>query len=171
VHQFWHFKVHHSLSQLKFYDIALERSGKAPFLIQFWGQMELQDIHNNNLVKVPVIVVGRKVSASEVVWEKSDCWPIDTTYYIKHDESKIAYMYLYYVLKSANLQNLRGGIGIPSLNRNVASELFIPLPDMLTQEAIVTHIENEQKLVESTQQLIALYEQKIKDRTNKLCNK
>ena len=30
MHQFWHFKVHHFPSQLKFSDGALERSGKAP---------------------------------------------------------------------------------------------------------------------------------------------
>ena len=30
MHQFWHFKVHHFPSQLKFSDDALERSGKAP---------------------------------------------------------------------------------------------------------------------------------------------
>ena len=30
MHQFWHFKVHHLPSQLKFSDGALERSRKAP---------------------------------------------------------------------------------------------------------------------------------------------
>jgi type I restriction enzyme M protein len=57
-------------------------------------------------------------------------------------------------------------------NLSFVRKLQIPLPDMLTQQAIVKKIENEQKLVDGNQLLIALYKQKIKDRISRLwqCN-
>jgi len=39
--------------------------------------------HNESLIKGPVIIVGRKGSVGVVHYEKDDCWPIDTTYFIK----------------------------------------------------------------------------------------
>lgn len=44
----------------------------------------------------------------------------------------------------------------------------ILLPDIPLQQVIAERIENEQKLVDASWQLIALYEQKIKDRIDKL---
>jgi restriction endonuclease S subunit len=139
-------------------------SGPYPVL----GSNGVAGYHNRSFVKGPVIVVGRKGSAGEVVWEESDCWPIDTTYYITHEEKKIAYRYLYYTLKMATLQNLRGGTGIPGLNRNDAYDLEIYLPDLPTQLSIVNRIDSEQKLIDANRELIKLYEQKIKDRIERL---
>jgi type I restriction enzyme M protein len=58
----------------------------------------------------------------------------------------------------------------PSINQNDVNELDIPLPAYQVQQAIVECIENEHVLIKASRQLIALYEQKIKDRINKLWN-
>lgn len=139
-------------------------SGPYPVL----GSNGVAGYHNSSFVKGPVIVVGRKGSAGEVVWEDRDCCPIDTTFYIKHDESKIAYKYLYYVLKLANLQNLRGGTGIPGLNRNDAYEVLIRLPNLSTQHTILQRISREEEIVNTTRELISLYNQRIIDRIESL---
>lgn len=139
-------------------------SGPYPVL----GSNGVAGYHNSSFVKGPVIVVGRKGSAGEVVWEDRDCCPIDTTFYIKHDESKIAYKYLYYVLKMANLQNLRGGTGIPGLNRNDAYEVLIRLPNLSTQHTILQRISREEEIVNTTRELISLYNQRIIDRIESL---
>ncbi len=86
----------------------------------------------------------------------------------KHDESKIAYKYLYYVLKMANLQNLRGGTGIPGLNRNDAYEVLIRLPNLSTQHTILQRISREEEIVNTTRELISLYNQRIIDRIESL---
>ncbi len=49
-------------------------------------------------------------------------------------------------------------------NREELKILKVPLPDIPTQERIVTEIENEQRLVSTNDQLITLFELKIKDR-------
>jgi len=45
---------------------------------------------------------------------------------------------------------------------------MIPLPSIAIQQRIVEQIDTEQKLIDANLQLIALYENKIKDRINKL---
>ena len=45
--------------------------------------------HNEFLVEGPAIIIGRKGSSGEVVWEESSCFPIDTTYYVKADSQRI----------------------------------------------------------------------------------
>ncbi len=50
----------------------------------------------------------------------------------------------------------------PSINSTDVESLKIPLPDLDTQRAIVAEIEQEQRLVDSTKELISLFEAKIK---------
>ena len=60
------------------------------------------------------------------------------------------------------------GANIKSLNQTALNNLEIPIPSLEEQQQIVNRIEQEQQLVNSNEQLIALYEQKIKDEINKL---
>jgi type I restriction enzyme M protein len=48
------------------------------------GSNGITGYHNNYLVEGPTIVVGRKGSAGEVTLIEQNCFPIDTTYYVKH---------------------------------------------------------------------------------------
>jgi len=60
------------------------------------------------------------------------------------------------------------GSAQPKLNQQALNSIPIPLPDLATQERIITQIECEQALVKSTRELVALFEQKIKDRIAKV---
>jgi len=116
-------------------------------------------------LKPPAIIVGRKGSAGEVVYIDKPCFPIDTTYYVKTKTNNINFIFLFFILKSMNLQDLKGGAGIPGLNRNdVYRTNKIPLPPLSVQKKIVAQIEEEQKLVDANKKLIEIYEQKIKDK-------
>jgi len=125
------------------------------------GSNGIVGYHNSSFVQGPAIVVGRKGSAGEVVWEDRNCWPIDTTFYVKHDESKVDYRYLYYVLKMVKLQNLRGGTGSPGLNRNDAYEVKIPLPSLSTQKDITQRIGKEEAIVNATRELVSIHIERI----------
>ena len=46
----------------------------------------------------------------------------------------------------------------------VLKQIEIPLPPLATQQAIVAQIESEQEIIEANKKLIAMYEQKIKDK-------
>jgi len=128
------------------------------------GSNGISGYHNDYLIKGPAIIVGRKGSAGEVVWEDINCFPIDTTYYIRlNNKKKTNLKYIYYILKEMKLQSIKNGAGIPGLNRNdVYSKYKIPLPSIEIQKEIVNRIENEQKAINANKELITIFENKIK---------
>ncbi|HYT43701.1 MAG TPA: restriction endonuclease subunit S, partial [Methylomirabilota bacterium] len=77
-------------------------------------------------------------------------------------------VFLTHVLKlSAFRQRMfEGGTGanIKSLNQGTLSNLTIPYPPMEVQKQIVSQLEEEQKLINTSDRLIEIFEQKIKDK-------
>jgi len=134
------------------------------------GSNGISGYHNEYLIEGPAIIVGRKGSAGEVVWEERNCYPIDTTYFIKVVNSrKVNLKYLYFILKSLNLQELRGGAGIPGLNRqDVYSKHKIRLPSIKIQEKIAAEIDAENDVVEQNKKLIEVFERKIKNKISEV---
>ena len=59
---------------------------------------------------------------------------------------------------------MSGTSGLQRIPKDFISSYQIPLPSIEEQTTIVAQIEEEQKIVDSTKNLISLYEQKIKDR-------
>lgn len=123
------------------------------------GSNGITGYHNEYLVEGPAIVVGRKGSAGEVTLIEKNCFPIDTTYYVKQTnpgESDISF--LYWLLKTLNLPELRGGAGIPGLNRTDVYETHkIPLPPLEVQKEIVAEIEGYQKVIDGARAVVDHY--------------
>ncbi|MEJ5203641.1 MAG: restriction endonuclease subunit S [Anaerolineales bacterium] len=93
--------------------------------------------HNQYLVEGPAIIVGRKGTAGAVYWEDNNCWPIDTTFYVKLKASDISLRYLYLMLQELHLDKLSGGVGVPGLNRDDVYQQKIPVPPLDVQAQIV----------------------------------
>jgi restriction endonuclease S subunit len=76
--------------------------------------------------------------------------------------------FVFYMISSSDLREVITGIsgGTSGSMKNISKEAFlnieIPLPSFETQKEIVEKIEAESALVDSTKQLIKLYEQKVK---------
>ncbi len=123
------------------------------------GSNGITGFHNEYLVEGPAIVVGRKGSAGEVTWVQDNCFPIDTTYYVKQaNPSESDLRYLYWLLKTLNLPKLRGGAGIPGLNRtDVYSTHRVPLPPLEVQHEIVAEIEGYQKVIDGARAVVNNY--------------
>ncbi len=125
--------------------------------------------HDKYIVKGPFIIVGRKGSAGKVVFSQKSGFPIDTTFYVKIlNEKLILLKFAYFQMLNMNLDKVNIQAGVPGLNRNDAYKLKIPLPPLEVQKQIVAKIEKEQELVNSSKQLIEIFEQKIKDRIAKV---
>ena len=60
------------------------------------------------------------------------------------------------------------GGGQPQFNGNAIIKIIIPVPTIEEQKSIVKDIENEMALVEHSKKLIAIFEQKIKDKINEV---
>ena len=108
-------------------------------------------------------MVGRKGSAGEVTWIEKNCFPIDTSYYVKQtNNAESDLRYLYWLLRTLNLPELRGGAGIPGLNRTDVYEAHkIPVPPMDVQKEIVAQIEGYQMEIERLKVAITNQERNI----------
>lgn len=120
--------------------------------------------HDSYLIEGPVIVVGRKGSAGEVVWIDENCFPIDTTYYVRlKSESTTNLKFLFSILKNLKLTDLRGGGAVPGLNRNdVYQAIKLPLPPVEVQEKIVAELDRYQKIIDGAKQIVKNYKPTIK---------
>ena len=119
------------------YGKPLPEANRIPGPYPVMGSNGRVGFHNEFLVQGPAIVIGRKGSAGEVVWEEQNCFPIDTTFYAKTSRSDVNLYYLFQALKVLGLEELRAGVGVPGLNRNDAYKLLIPMPPAATQQQIV----------------------------------
>jgi len=79
--------------------------------------------HNSYLVKGPCLIIGRKGSAGALVWEENNCYPIDTTFFVKNQNDQILLKYLFYKFQTLNLAIDKQDGGVPGLNRNNVSLL------------------------------------------------
>jgi restriction endonuclease S subunit len=93
------------------------------------------------LIEGPCVIVGRKGSAGEITLVESNVWPLDVTYYIKHNPNVTDLRYLFYALKSLNIKQFVRGVK-PGLNRNDVYELPIPLPSLQKQREIVAKLDS-----------------------------
>ena len=73
---------------------------------------------------------------------RTPCWPIDTTYFAQ-PSPELSLEYLYYILRSLNLQSLDRSTAIPGLNRDDLYAQRIPLPPLPEQRRIVAEIEKQ----------------------------
>ena len=127
------------------------------------GSNGISGYHNEYLIEGPAIIIGRKGSAGEVVYVESNCFPIDTTYYVKlNDPERTDVLYLYHLLKTLDLPSLREGAGIPGLNRNDVYEKYkLPLPPLEVQREIVAEIEGYQRVIDGARAVIDNYRPQI----------
>ena len=138
------------------YGASLPQKNRVAGPYPVMGSNGISGYHNEFLIEGPSIVVGRKGSAGEVTYIERDCFPIDTTYYVKIvNENLTDIRYLYYVLKSLNLPALRAGAGIPGLNRNdVYREHKIPLPPLEVQREMVAEIAGYQRVIDGARAVV-----------------
>lgn len=118
------------------YGKGLPRNKRQPGSYPVIGSNGRIGFHSEYLVKGPTIVIGRKGTAGAVIWEDDNCWPIDTTFYIKLKVLDVDLRYLYLMLQESQLDKLVGGVGVPGLNREDAYQLRIPIPTLDIQTRI-----------------------------------
>jgi type I restriction enzyme M protein len=115
----------------------LRKNGKYPVM----GSNGIDGYHNEYLVKAPCIIVGRKGSAGKINYLEKNCFPIDTTFWVKYDKSKINIKYLYYLLHGLDLEGIAKGIGAPGLNRNNVHNIKVLIHPLVVQLKLIQKIE------------------------------
>jgi len=146
------------------YGASLPKAKRKPGPFPVVGSNGIAGWHDSYLIEGPVIVVGRKGSAGEVVWIDENCFPIDTTYYVRLKSQSTANLrFLFSILKSVKLTDLRGGGAVPGLNRNdVYQAIKLPLPPLEVQEKIVAELDGYHKIIDGAKQVVQHYKPTIK---------
>ena len=114
------------------------RNGEGKYPV--YGSNGIVGFHDRYLIEGPVIVVGRKGAAGIPTYAKDNCWPIDTTYYVKSSQA-YDLKFLYHLIHSLRLNQFDRSTAIPGLNRDDAYDLDINLPPFNEQQRIVSKLE------------------------------
>jgi type I restriction enzyme M protein len=143
------------------YGASLPESNRIKGEFPVIGSNGIVGYHNEYLVQSPAIIVGRKGSAGKITWINKNCFPIDTTFYVKLIDRQYNLKLIYYALQKADLENLSGGTGVPGLNRNDAYSKTITLPPLPEQQKIVAEIEKiETQITELEREIKEIPKQK-----------
>jgi type I restriction enzyme S subunit len=122
--------------------------GKYPVL----GSNGRIGFHSSFLVEGPCIIIGRKGSAGAVVWEESNCYPIDTTYFVELKNNDIILKYLFYKLVNLKISSDKQEGGVPGINRELIYNIPIPIPPLSEQDRIVAILDKFDALVNDISQ-------------------
>ena len=145
------------------YGASLPKKSRVAGPYPVMGSNGISDYHGEYLIEGPAIIVGRKGSAGEVSYVESNCFPIDTTYYVKIINPDITETrYLYHLLKTLNLPSIRDGAGVPGLNRNdVYQKYKLPMPPLEVQRELVSEIESYQRVMDGARAVVENWQPRI----------
>ena len=104
--------------------------------ISVFGSNGVIGYHNIAITQGPTIIIGRKGSIGQVNYSSNPCWPIDTTYYIDSSKTNCNLIWLFWMLKTLQLNQLNKATGVPGLNREDAYKQRLLLPPLSEQEQI-----------------------------------
>lgn len=123
-----------------------------------YGSAGIVGHHNKPIAKAPGIIVGRKGSIGEIYFSKKDYYPIDTSYYINSSD-KYDIRFIYYLLKQLNLKTLNTDAAVPGLNRTVAYQQKVLIPNLSVQRSIAGILLTYDDLIENNTRRIQILEQ------------
>lgn len=118
--------------------------------------------HNEYTTEAPSITIGRSGNVGKPFLYKGRSWSHNTSLYIK-EYKNVDPIFIYYFLKTLNLENYAGGSAVPTLNRNHIHTLEVQVPcDIADQYRIASilstlddKIEGNLKINENLQQQAA----------------
>jgi len=140
------------------YGKNLPENKRIPGEYPVFGSSGVVAYHRDYLLKAPGIIVGRKGTVGKVQYSKEDYYPIDTTFYVDADTTKVDYNFLYYRLPLCGLESMNSDAAVPGLNRTAAINQKIYLPPLATQHRIATILSAYDDLIENNLKRIKLLE-------------
>ena len=93
---------------------------------------------NTMLYNKKSVLIPRKGTLKNLFFVKDPFWTVDTLFYTQINEAKIVPEYLYYFLKTINLETMNVGTAVPSLTVSVLSEIKMSIPSLDEQKRIAS---------------------------------
>lgn len=148
-----------SILSLK-YGKSLPERKRTPGDYPVYGSSGVTGSHNNFFVKGPGIIVGRKGTIGSVMYEEKGFFPIDTTFYVElGSPADTDIKFIYYWLKTANLNELNSDAAVPGLNRSIAHSQKLFIPNFTEQKRIADILSAYDDLIEVNAKKIRILEE------------
>ena len=110
--------------------------------------------HNTHKAIGPGVVTGRSGTIGKVIYIDDDYWPLNTTLYVIDFKGNLP-KFVALVLETLKLENYAGGSTVPSLDRNVLSQVPVPYPSIKEQERIVGIIQSLDEVLAKSEHAIS----------------
>lgn len=124
--------------------------------VPVYGSNGIVGWHHQAIVDSAGIIVGRKGTVGAIQFSRVPFCPIDTTYYIAENDTKVELRFLAYLLQYAKLSRLVSDL-VPGLNRDSAEAQVVGVPtEAAEQRQIALVLSAVQRAIERQERLIAL---------------
>jgi len=137
-HSDWTISKLNEICKFEYGDHLPERERNEEGEIPVFGSASKVGTHTEPYVDTCGIITARKGSIGEVSYSEEPFYPIDTTYYIGKKETDENLRWLYYALDLLDLNRVNASTAIPSLNRDDAGVLNVPVPPLSEQRRIAS---------------------------------
>lgn len=137
-------------------------------LVPVYGSNGIVDYHTESRTKSPSIIVGRKGSAGAINYSEEEAFVIDTAYYINPQPSNYNIKWLYYLLKSLQLEDQSEDSAVPGMNRKLIRAHIIPFPDLNTQTKIADFLDHKTAKIDHILNNYQKILDKLKEKKNSL---
>lgn len=122
--------------------------------IPVYGSNGVVGWHNKATVDKPGIILGRKGTVGAVNLSSTPFCPIDTTYFITSEDTKLSLDFLFYLLLHLDLSRLVSDV-VPGLNRDLAYSQQCRIPENEKEQGkIVKVLSLVQKAIRQQEELI-----------------
>lgn len=130
------------------YGKALPQKQRRSGSVAVWSSAGLVGEHDDALIDGPVLVIGRKGAAGNVMVADGPLWVIDTAYFARVPP-EFNLKFLAHQLQAANLRRLDQSTAVPSLSRDALYRVPLRFPGRAEQDRIVEELQRLLSLVEA----------------------
>lgn len=121
------------------------------------GSNGVLGFHQEAKVRGPGVATGRSGTIGRVHFIAEDYWPLNTALYVKDFKGNHP-LFVYEFLQTLDLKHFAGGSTVPSLDRNVLSDIQVELPELEHQVAISLAMETYRELVVQLESRLGILE-------------
>lgn len=121
--------------------------------IPIYGTGGLMGYATMPLYDKPSVLIGRKGTIEKVRYVTHPFWTVDTLFYTIINEEIIRPHYLYYLLSQLDLKQFNEGTTIPSLRTETLNRIEFSVPDLATQDQVLSYLEPLEEKINIDEQI------------------
>lgn len=159
----WEVRRVKNIARLAYGDTLLaddRDSGEFPV----YGSNGVVGYHSSFNTQSPAMVIGRKGSYGKINFSETECYAIDTTFFIDSTTTKEDLYWLYYALLVLKLDSFSQDSAVPGLSREFVYNNTLPVPPPEEQRQIADFLDHQtaklDTLIAKKRALIARLEEK-----------